>query len=174
MQLSKKIKRNDTIDLLKYTPECLQHGFMRQTKTHLNTYKWKCIESKCNETKFGLSSHKLLEAIVDSQFLDMNEIDKADFEKALIYFMQISSVEYSLLINVLFEQKINISDNWIINLSEIQRHIEKRIRTELNEKLMQAKIERSLVERAKKNFRICLLCGLSSCMKINNCMVTSD
>ena len=93
---------------------------------------------------------------------------------ALGHFLQLLNVEYPVLINVLFENKIDLENNWLINLSKIEKVVESRIRTELNEKLVQASIERSLIERAKSNFRICLICGLSNCNRINSCMNVSD
>ena len=95
-------------------------------------------------------------------------------QQALRLRTQISQIKFATLVSVLFENKLTLTDNWLINLAEIENLIEKRIRTELNEKLVQAKLERSLIERSKSNFRICLLCGTSNCKTINSCMVTSD
>ena len=174
MQSRNKKNQEKYIDLLKYTPECSYHGYMKQVRQTGNIHKWECINKKCGEFKFGLNSYKLLEIISDSQSLDIETINILDFEKSLTYFTQISQIKFATLISVLFENKLTLTDNWLINLAEIENLIEKRIRTELNEKLVQAKLERSLIERSKSNFRICLLCGTSNCKTINSCMVTSD
>ena len=174
MQSDKSHDFKSVINLLKYTPECSIHGYMKQVKNSRNLFTWRCLDNKCNESKSGLKSISLLEAICDSQGLDIEKINKVDYEMAIVHFLQLLNVEYSVLLNVLFERKINLTSNWLINLSEIEKLIENRIRTELNEKLMQAEIDRSIIERSKKNFRVCLVCGFSNCNQINSCMDVSD
>ena len=174
MQLNNNPDKNPVINLLKYTPECSHHGYMKQVKNNRNIFTWECLDKKCNETMAGLKSINLLDAIVDSQHLDIKAINQLDYEMALVHFLQLLNVEYPVLINVLFENEIHLEDNWLINLSKIEKLVESRIRTELNEKLVQASIERSLIERAKSNFRICLICGKSNCNRINSCMDVSD
>ena len=174
MQSSKNSNKNPVINLLKYTPECSHHGYMKQIKNSRNIFTWQCLDKKCNETMAGLKSINLLDAIVDSQRLDIQTINQLDYEMALVHFLQLLNVEYPVLINVLFENKIDLENNWLINLSKIEKLVEFRIRTELNEKLVKASIERSILERAKSNFRVCLVCGLSNCNQINSCMDVSD
>lgn len=163
--------KNLLLNLNKYSPKCETHETMKQVR-RVDGYYWVCLNKSCKKTKTGINQKAFLTILED---LDFNiSIERETIKKNLLYFSHLLKTDLSILLEAIRIEIDYFTDNWKNNFKSLEKKSENLLKEKLEEEKKDLEKKKEQELKYIKNKRVCLLCGLSMCQQINNCMVTSD